>query len=380
MRREKFMTNFIPGLELNRAFYREAVAPILAAQFPHLLYSAGLIGYGSDVLGYDSARSTDHGWGPRLQMFLDADVQDENVHRALSGKISDALTAHLPTEFRGYSTSFSEPDSNGVRCMEEGAAGHVRHNLRIQTLRDFTKMLLGIEPRQQLSAIDWLLIPQQKLLEVTSGEVFHDGLGELGPLREQLQWYPHDVWLLMIAAAWMRIAQDEHFVSRCGEAGDELGSQLGAARIVRDLMRLCFLMERRYAPYAKWFGTGFSRLKCASELRPILEAAMNARTWQDRERHLCDAYEAMARMHNSLGIGARQSTACMKFYQRPYRVLGAGRFAKAVSDAIVDKQVKRIFAAASMIGAIDQFVDNTNLLGNSDLRVRLKSLFDAPSS
>jgi hypothetical protein len=233
------MTNFTSGLELNRAFYREAVAPILAAHFPHLRYSAGLIGYGSDVLGYDSERSTDHAWGPRLQMFV-----EESADRDLLQKLSDVLTSHLPTEFRGYSTSFSKPDSNSVRSMEEAAPGQVRHNIRIQALRSFTNMLLGIEPRQHLSAIVWLLMPQQKLLEVTSGEVFHDGLGELGPLREHLNWYPHDVWLMMMAAGWMRIAQDEHFVSRCGEEGDDLGSQLGAARIVRDLMRLCFLIER----------------------------------------------------------------------------------------------------------------------------------------
>ncbi|MGO9606311.1 MAG: hypothetical protein ACLQAT_23465 [Candidatus Binataceae bacterium] len=42
---------FIRGLELNRSFYREAVAPILASVFSDLRYSAALIGRGSDVLG-----------------------------------------------------------------------------------------------------------------------------------------------------------------------------------------------------------------------------------------------------------------------------------------------------------------------------------------
>ena len=62
---------FIPGLELGAAFYREAVGP-LVGEVPH---SAALIGTGSDVLGFDTARSTDHGWGPRVQVFVDeADV------------------------------------------------------------------------------------------------------------------------------------------------------------------------------------------------------------------------------------------------------------------------------------------------------------------
>ena len=36
--------------------------------------------------------------------------------------------------------------------------------------------------------------------------------------------------------------------------------RLTAALLVRDVMRLAFLIERQYAPYAKWFGTGFARL------------------------------------------------------------------------------------------------------------------------
>ena len=61
------MPEFLPGRELARAFYEEVVAG-LVGDIPH---SAGFLGYGSDVLGYDTERSTDHGWGPRLQIFTD---------------------------------------------------------------------------------------------------------------------------------------------------------------------------------------------------------------------------------------------------------------------------------------------------------------------
>ncbi len=61
---------FIPGLELAGAFFAEVVRPLLAEAFPQLPHAAALLGSGSEVLGYDSARSTDHNWGPRLQIFL----------------------------------------------------------------------------------------------------------------------------------------------------------------------------------------------------------------------------------------------------------------------------------------------------------------------
>ena len=63
--------------------------------------------------------------------------------------------------------------------------------------------------------------------------------------------------------------------------GDEVGSALIGGRLVRDIMRLCFLMERTYAPYQKWFGTAFKRLSCGPDLWPMLQNALQAETWRD---------------------------------------------------------------------------------------------------
>jgi hypothetical protein len=366
------MPTFIPGILLNEMFYREAVAPILASAFPGLRYSAALIGYGSDVLGFDSERSTDHEWGPRLTVFL-----TEADHGALASSISETLSVKLPAEFRGYSTNFSEPDENRVRVLETAGAGRVRHHVYFQTWAQFTRQYLGIEPHQELTSIDWLLMYQNALLEVTGGAVYHDGLGELIRVRERLAWYPHEVWLYMLASQWIRLAQEEPFASRCGEGGDEIGSRLIAARLVRDVMRLCFLMERRYAPYSKWLGAAFSRLKCAAELGPILRDALAGDSWQAREQHLCAAYQAAARMHNDMGIFKALDVSTMSFHNRPYRVLGAGRFAKAVSDEIRDDQLRQIYEKAGPIGSIDQYADSTNLLMRPDLRTRLRVLYEA---
>ena len=50
----------VSGAALNAGFYRDVVWPLLGG----VAHSAGLLGWGSDVLGYDTGRSTDHGWGP----------------------------------------------------------------------------------------------------------------------------------------------------------------------------------------------------------------------------------------------------------------------------------------------------------------------------
>jgi hypothetical protein len=63
-------------------------------------------------------------------------------------------------------------------------------------------------------------------------------------------------------------------VGRCGDVGDDIGSRIITARLAHDVMRLCFLVERRYVPYPKWFGTAFARLSCAREISPLIADAL----------------------------------------------------------------------------------------------------------
>jgi hypothetical protein len=47
------MPTFVPGLQLAREFYAEAVHPLLAEHFPQVRYAAGLLGPG---IGSSGAR------------------------------------------------------------------------------------------------------------------------------------------------------------------------------------------------------------------------------------------------------------------------------------------------------------------------------------
>jgi uncharacterized protein DUF4037 len=362
---------FIPGVALSRAYYEEAVRPMLAERFPALDYAAALIGYGSDVLGYDTPRSRDHEWGPRLLLFLPDDAEPR-----LGEEIERTLSERLPATFRGYSTSFGPKDAQGVRLMVPGEAGRVTHHIDLWTLHAFTRMELGIAPDQPLRARDWLVLPEQKLLQVTAGAVFHDGLGTLAALRERLAYYPRDVWLYLLAAQWMRVAQIEPFVGRTAEAGDDLGSRLIVASLARDLMKLSFFHERQYAPYAKWLGTAFARLPVAATLGPALQRALAASDWLVREEALVEAYAIVGERHNALGITEPLSTAPTHFHDRPFRVLNAGRFAEACAQRIEDEEVRAIAATAGRIGAVDQLTDNTDLLTRPEVFLRLRALYE----
>jgi hypothetical protein len=363
-------TDFIPGLELGRRFYQEAARLILDAEFPGLRHSAALIGPGSEVLGFDTPMSADHHWGPRAMLFLTAD--DEARCR---GAIREALRWKLPHRFLRYPTNFTEPnpDDGGTQLLSASDAGPVNHRVEIYTIRGFFQGYLGFDLAGEIEPADWLTFGEQALRTITAGAVFHDDLG-LAAVRARFAYYPRDVWLYMLAAGWARIGQEEHLMGRAGLVGDEIGSALIGARLVRDVMRLCFLLERQYAPYPKWFGTAFQRLACAPALTDDLRRAQLAATWQERESHLCAAYEVVAAMHNRLAITEPLPAQVRPFWGRPFRVIGGERFAAALRGHISDPAVRRI-AERGLIGGSDQFSDSTDLLSDPGWRVVLRRLY-----
>src|SRR5665213_1689397 len=126
-----------------------------------------------------------------------------------------------------------------------------------------------------MSPFDWLLTPQQRLLGVVGGAVYADDIGALRRLREDLAWYPDQVWRWLLACQWRRLAQEEAFVARAAEVGDETGSAVTSGRLVRDMMRLAMLLERRYSPYQKWLDTAFARLNHVDDLPAYLAGALD---------------------------------------------------------------------------------------------------------
>ncbi len=367
------MPEFLPGLELSRAFNHELVAPIITARFADLRYSAALIGSGSDVLGYDTEVSTDHNWDPRVMLFL-----DRTDHLQLSLEISDLLSRQLPNRFRGYSTHFSAPNTDagdiGTQVLRDLDASPVNHRAEISTIDDYVRSYLGLASDQELSAGDWLSIPQQKLLAFTSGGVFRDDLN-LSAMRARLAYFPDEVWIYLLACAWSRIGQDEHLAPRAAMVGDHVGAAVIAGRIVRSIMQLCFLMARQYMPYAKWFGSAFARLPAAEALLPALRAIQIAPDEDRRQAALCRAYELLNRRFNDLGLTAPIQPALMPFHNRGFQVSAAWRYCEALMDLIGDDGLRRA-ANLALIGSVDQFSDNTDLREAIYLREKIAKLYD----
>ncbi|TQJ15955.1 uncharacterized protein DUF4037 [Kribbella jejuensis] len=294
------------GLELCRRFYADVVRPLV--DVPH---SAALMGRGSEVLGFDDEMSTDHNCEARVLLFTEAPAE-----------------LQVPAEFEGRAAS-----------------------VEVHTIREYFRLQLGWDPVLVPTLAEWLTFPESGLLMTTAGAVFHDDLG-LQDVRDQLTYYPDDLWRYLMIAAWWRVHPELNLTGRAGYVGDELGSALIGAHLVQDLMRLCFLIERQYAPYSKWFGTAFSRLPCGPSIGPVLRDVLRTTTWQDREEALAAAYRAVGELHNERAITAPVELGIEQLWERPFKVVW-GDFPGALAAGIQDPGVRRLLDRWP-VGGIEQ--------------------------
>lgn len=344
----------MPNYTLNLCgkFYHEIIQPVVDSRLAGLPHAAALIGRGSEVLGFDDEVSQDHDWGPRVLLFL-----NEQEFARQGTKLRQALTEAIPATYRGHR----------VDC----------EHTCVFTLAGYCQGYLNFDISREIETADWLTIPEQKLRGITTGAVYHDAIG-LQAVRDRVAYYPRDVWLYLLLSGWNRIRQEEHLMGRSGSVGDELGSAVIASRLVRDIMRLCFLMERQYAPYAKWFGTAFSKLGCAADLMPVLRRIQTAQSWQDREEHFAAAWEQVSATHNRLLVDPPLQTSYSQFFTRAYRVYQIDDFCEEIRAKISDPAISRL-AKQAVFGGIDQWSDSTDVLDYACWRPALRRLYEVAS-
>jgi hypothetical protein len=223
------------GLELARAYYRDIGAPMIRDQFAEFAdrIAVGLVGPGSECLGFDDELSRDHDWGPGFCMWLTGDD-----FKRIGGEIQWVYT-HLPGTFMGY----------GPRVVSPG------EEWRVGTLRtsEFYARFTGLD-RPPATIAEWLLAPEHALASCTSGAVFHDPLGEFSRWRGALlAYYPEDIRRFKVATLCITAAQAGQYNYQRSVARAEVFSATNSlVRFCADAMLLVFLLNRHFAPFHKW--------------------------------------------------------------------------------------------------------------------------------
>jgi hypothetical protein len=234
------------GMELSRRFFMEAGLPLLRRQFPDLAdgAAAGLVaggfesGCGSEVGGFDDAISRDHNWGPRFFLFLseaDKSKRGEEVQRLLD--------AELPATFAGFGSS---------------ATTLPKHKAYVVTPEENLRAVLQLD-RPPDSDLEWIHLPEIRLFEYTAGTIFHEPVPLVSPLRARFAYYPDNVWYKRLSFAFFELHAAGNAV-RMARRDDAVACRFYVTCLLRNVMRVCFLLRRRYAPYHKWLFRALQRL------------------------------------------------------------------------------------------------------------------------
>ena len=243
------------GLELCRRYYEEVGRPALARACPELLprLAAGLVGEGSECLGYDDDISQDHDWGPGFCLWL------TRADLAQWGQRAAEIYGALPKTYLGY-TRLREQEMSagrvGVLCVE-----------------DFYARFLGRSTSPQ-EPLDWLRIPDQALQVCTNGAVFEDGPGAFTAFRQTLlAYYPEEVRRKRLAARCALAAQSGQYnLPRCLRRGERVAALRALAEFVDHAQGAFFLLERTYRPYYKWAHRALAHLpRWGGEAAPLFE-------------------------------------------------------------------------------------------------------------
>lgn len=241
------------GLELSRKFYEQYGAPMLKSEFAEIekYLAVGLVGSGSECLGYDDQTSQDHDFEAGFCIFLPDEV-DERTEFLLERAYS-----RLPEEFVGCKRAKLNP------------VGGNRHG--VLRISKFLKSKIGNE-NGQLSANDFFFIEEQFLLEVTNGEIFCDNLGLLTEVRGRLSYLPEDVRLKKLAGNLVLMAQSGQYnYPRCIKRGDTAAAQLSVCEFVNSALKTVYLINKKYMPYYKWAFRGLREMPILSGLYESLE-------------------------------------------------------------------------------------------------------------
>ena len=257
-------------VDVSRTFFNEVVKPILEREFPAetARTAFGVFGYGSEALRLDDEYSRDHHWGLRIDALMPDDVFT-NRHEEIMAVVS----RNLPDSYQGHS----------LREGHLAGAG-----LAPDSLTALLQRTIGLDHAPQ-SHLEWLNIPEEDIIHLINGEVWHDPAGEFSAIRQTFQgYYPEPVRLRRIAH-WCRYfsGMGTYALKRAILRHNEFYATTRFANAIRWGIQLAFLLDKQYFPYDKWLMAYLERLpRLADPLLPLVQEAVKLTTGWERKLEL----------------------------------------------------------------------------------------------
>ena len=245
------------ALDLSQEFFENVALPSLQKAFPDdwERMGAGLVGNGSECMGFDDELSRDHDWGVEFFLWL----TEEDYARI--GEDVRAWKARLWAENAG------NPDYPFRVISDYGV------KTTVVTPGRFFASLIGF-PQGPQKVLEWRRAPESNFALCVNGRIFTDPVGEFTRTREYLAgYYPEDLRRKKIAARCMSIAQTGQYnYLRIAQRGDTVAKQVTLGKFVEDAISMVFMLNKAFTPYYKWAFRAMRELPLlASEVAPLLE-------------------------------------------------------------------------------------------------------------
>ena len=253
----------LSGMEIARLYYESYGRSMLEEKYSDYAdrIAVGLVGEGSECLGFDDETSWDHDFGPGFCMWLTGDDY-EKIGAALQADY-DALPKELPG-IPARKTMETGSGRVGVFCMD-----------------DFFRKYVGVPdvPKRGQQSF-WLKVSREALRTVTNGEVFADPLGEFTARRRRFSRYPEAVRLQKLALRLGEMAQTGQYnYPRMVKRDDKGASFMCLAGFVEAAVDGAYLLNDIYPPFYKWKFRGMEEFRCLGTLGVLIEELLET---QDR--------------------------------------------------------------------------------------------------
>jgi len=257
-------------IDISRRFFTDLILPILQEHFPAETNQTafGVFGYGSEALRLDDELSRDHHWGLRIDALMPAEVFEQR-----RGEMARVLAERLPSHYQGHS----------LREGHLAGAGFAP-----DSLPTYMERTIGISSAPQTHA-EWLDIPEEDIIHIINGEVWHDPAGDFTALRQHFAaYYPEPVRLRRIAH-WCRYCSGmgSYALKRALLRDDWFYATTRFSNALRLSIQLAFLLDRRYFPYDKWLMAHFRRLpRMYGRMAVFVDEALDGTTGWERKLDL----------------------------------------------------------------------------------------------
>lgn len=255
------------GMELSKAYFEEYGRDLIENQFaqykPYI--AAGLVGEGSECLGFDDEFSCDHDFGPGFCIWL-----PEQIYTQIGTRMQEAYD-RLPKTYKGY-TRLQTPQGGG--------------RVGVLSIEQFYQKYTGI-PHAPKDNMEWLRIPERFLATATNGQIFCDYLGTFSQIRSILNdFYPEDVLKKKLAARAAIMAQSGQYnYPRSMKRQDSWGAWLACGEFVKAALSAVYLLNERYIPFYKWAFRGAESLTVLKEaVRDLKELVLISDHMENRSR------------------------------------------------------------------------------------------------